>query len=1235
MRKYFILGCILFLGIESFTQTTVEVTLINYATLRNRDCVPFGGNSDFEWDFQIIDNLNIKSVTGHQNGPTGNNGPYSYNLNSLRYTNVFCSALPTYMYINWEGFQTGGISTNGETGIQNDSILIPTLGSSTTVYFTAIGTGSCSQEYQIGFKVEVLNSPPLTSYISSDFSSCVGYQNSINSGITGINNDSISFNWSPGNVLSDSTIYNPIANLDTTSTLTVDMVYCGTTYSEDITITIDTLEKITGLSCSNVTDSSITFTWDDIVVSTYNPPWNPSGYYISSDSGMTYNYNGSNSVTYTGLSSNQSINFFIYAREGTWNCTISDTAYATCTTPPCTISEQSATAATNTFCEDGGSTTIDLGSTETGVYYYLRNNANDTIIDGPISGTGAGISLSTGNISNTTTYNVYSSKPSSGLNLDGTDDFVIIPDNNSLDLTNTFTLEAWIFRHTLNSQDGIIEKYNSPALNGYGLRISNSNKLQAFTANGATWQVLTGTFNIPINQWVHISATYSSSNNAMKLYVNGVLDVENYAFTLIPTPGTQSLKIGGRGDDGNEVFDGTIDDVRIWNTYRSGNEIKNNMRECLSGSETGLVAYYNFEDVFESPNLIDKTGNGNDGVFAYMIANTSLVSGIDNCSDCNLELSTTTTVSILPELTGTHIETVCYGESITVNGNVYDAATPTGTEVFNNIGANNCDSTVTVNLTVLPELTGTHNETVCFGGSITVNGNTYDAATPSGTEVFNNIGANNCDSTVTVNLTVLPELTGTHNETVCFGGSITVNGNVYDATTPTGTEVFNNIGANNCDSTVTVNLTVLPELTGTHIETVCYGESITVNGNVYDSATPTGTEVFNNIGANNCDSTVAVNLTVLPELTGTHNETVCFGGSITVNGNVYDATTPTGTEVFNNIGANNCDSTVTVNLTVLPELTGTHNETVCFGSSITVNGNLYDATTPTGTEVFNNIGANICDSTVAVNLTVLPELTGTHNETVCFGSSITVNGNLYDATTPTGTEVFNNIGTNNCDSTVTVNLTLLPELTGSITQSICYGDSIVVNGTTYNSTVTGATETFNNIGVNNCDSIVTINLTVEPAIDLTITNSSPILTANQNGANYQWLDCDNGNVFIPTETNQSFTAIANGNYAVEITVGSCVDTSACENISTVSIIEEASNVISIYPNPTNGMVNINFGDNNSLKNYTIYSLEGKIIETGNTDLDAITIDLSKESNGVYLVKINTEQTSTVYKLIKQ
>jgi len=282
------------------------------------------------------------------------------------------------------------------------------------------------------------------------------------------------------------------------------------------------------------------------------------------------------------------------------------------------------------------------------------------------------------------------------------------------------------------------------------------------------------------------------------------------------------------------------------------------------------------------------------------------------------------------------------------------------------------------------------------------------------------------------------------------------------------------------------------------------------------------------------------------------------------------------------------------------------------------------------------LGSGVCDDACelemsqTITVTVNNSTTGSQTFVECAGFSVTVGTNTYNAT-GIYTDVLT--GSNGCDSTVTTDLTIKQPTTGSQTFVECAGFSVTVGTNTYNATGI-YTDVFT--GSNGCDSTVTTDLTVEPAINVTVDNTlTPTLSANQTGATYQWLDCNNGNAVIPSETGQTFTATVNGNYAVEITVGSCVDTSACENITGVGINETANHVVSIYPNPTNGMVNINFGGNNSTVNYSISSIEGKVVETGKTSTNNITVDLSTESKGVYFIRINTESTSSVYKLVRQ
>ena len=79
------------------------------------------------------------------------------------------------------------------------------------------------------------------------------------------------------------------------------------------------------------------------------------------------------------------------------------------------------------------------------------------------------------------------------------------------------------------------------------------------------------------------------------------------------------------------------------------------------------------------------------------------------------------------------------------------------------------------------------------------------------------------------------------------------------------------------------------------------------------------------------DISSCYSFTIPANLTGLVTNTICATGSIVVNGNTYDATSPVGIEIFTNVGPFNLDSTVIVNLTVLAPIdisTTTSNNTI-------------------------------------------------------------------------------------------------------------------------------------------------------------------------------------------------------------------------------------------------------------------------------------------------------------------
>ena len=149
--------------------------------------------------------------------------------------------------------------------------------------------------------------------------------------------------------------------------------------------------------------------------------------------------------------------------------------------------------------------------------------------------------------------------------------------------------------------------------------------------------------------------------------------------------------------------------------------------------------------------------------------------------------------------------------------------------------------------------------------------------------------------------------------------------------------------------------------------------------------------------------------------------------------------------------------------------------------------------------------------------------------------------------------------------------------------------------------------------------------------DLTLSTSDQTITANESsiGVTYQWLDCNNNNAIIPNENAQNFVAMANGDYACEITNGCAIDTTDCVVIDDLSVDEASAMMISVFPNPTSGVLNIK----NGVGTARILDLTGKVILEATVINEQI--DVSTLQNGIYLLQLKNEQRSRAVRFIKE
>lgn len=339
---------------------------------------------------------------------------------------------------------------------------------------------------------------------------------------------------------------------------------------------------------------------------------------------------------------------------------------------------------------------------------------------------------------------------------------------------------------------------------------------------------------------------------------------------------------------------------------------------------------------------------------------------------------------------------------------------------------------------------------------------------------------------------------------------------------------------------------------------------------------------------------------------------------------------------------------------------------ICAGKSVTLSGTgaltyswsggvLNGITfTPGATTIYTVTGTdnNACINTSTKTITVndLPVIGILASETkVCAGTAVILEGTgakTYSwsggvlngvSFVPSSSALYSVIGTdtNQCsDSTaITITVNPLPLVSATASQNlICAGDSVtltgggavsyswsggVVNGVSF---VPTSTSFYTVIGTdsNSCSDTSSTIVTVIPLPDINTHLNGLTIISNQNGAIYQWLDCNKGYSQILSATNQSYTATINGDYAVIVKLNNCFDTSACVNINIVGIFEKTYyNYLNVYPNPNNGKLNI---ESSFEGEYSIINELGQTIHVFElNNANNYTINLEIMSEGIYFI----------------
>jgi len=159
--------------------------------------------------------------------------------------------------------------------------------------------------------------------------------------------------------------------------------------------------------------------------------------------------------------------------------------------------------------------------------------------------------------------------------------------------TGDFTFEAWARANDVVNTDRKLFYYNQSGTNPVWQVRQAELGLQFNTYSGGFMGVDTNDDVFDDTDWHHVALVRVGT--AVTIYVDGVLqDTEGNVHATLGTSTDGAFYVGSRVNV--EHWNGAIDDVRIWGHARTGPQILSNMNQELTGSESGLVAYYDFNE---------------------------------------------------------------------------------------------------------------------------------------------------------------------------------------------------------------------------------------------------------------------------------------------------------------------------------------------------------------------------------------------------------------------------------------------------------------------------------------------------------------------------------------------------------------------------------------------------------------------------------------------------------------
>jgi hypothetical protein len=197
----------------------------------------------------------------------------------------------------------------------------------------------------------------------------------------------------------------------------------------------------------------------------------------------------------------------------------------------------------------------------------------------------------------------------SALSFDGIDDYVVVPDAPSLDMTNGFTVAAWIYLEEYVEWASVVTKGGLPNdagdANNYTIHQSGPDgggnpdfgtefgHLRFTGCTALPTPLPESNSIIPLNEWHFIAVTFNGTT--LRFYLDGKLDGQQAISGPLCT-NDEPLHIGVDFPGGDEYWHGLIDELRIWNKPLKRSQIRAAMHGHSSPLASALVGYWRFDE---------------------------------------------------------------------------------------------------------------------------------------------------------------------------------------------------------------------------------------------------------------------------------------------------------------------------------------------------------------------------------------------------------------------------------------------------------------------------------------------------------------------------------------------------------------------------------------------------------------------------------------------------------------